>query len=115
MNSTPFWGPDFLALQQEDPEIADVILGELDRQRAQALGLGGDVLLQLRAQLRPGQALDSLSCVAQPEAAPSKGPYLSGADIYDVAFRRAGMLRVHRIDSLFERHDVLLTPSTMGT
>lgn len=30
----PFWGPDFLALQQEDPEIADVITGELDRQRA---------------------------------------------------------------------------------
>ncbi|MCA1682683.1 MAG: threonylcarbamoyl-AMP synthase [Actinobacteria bacterium] len=31
--STPFWGPDFAALQQEDPEIADVVLGELDRLR----------------------------------------------------------------------------------
>ena len=30
----PFWGPDFAALQHEDPEIADVILGELDRQRS---------------------------------------------------------------------------------
>jgi len=30
---TPFWGPDFLALQSEDPEIAAVILGELERQR----------------------------------------------------------------------------------
>jgi glycine hydroxymethyltransferase len=29
----PFWGPDFAALQQEDPEIADVVLGELDRLR----------------------------------------------------------------------------------
>jgi glycine hydroxymethyltransferase len=28
-----FWGPDFDALQAEDPEIADVILGELDRLR----------------------------------------------------------------------------------
>src|SRR5688500_18069704 len=28
-----FWGPDFSALAQEDPEIAEVILGELDRQR----------------------------------------------------------------------------------
>jgi glycine hydroxymethyltransferase len=31
--AVPFWGPDFPALAQEDPEIADVILGELDRQR----------------------------------------------------------------------------------
>jgi glycine hydroxymethyltransferase len=29
----PFWGPDFTALQTEDPEIADVVLGELDRLR----------------------------------------------------------------------------------
>jgi glycine hydroxymethyltransferase len=31
--STPFWGPDFDALADEDPEIADVILGELNRLR----------------------------------------------------------------------------------
>jgi glycine hydroxymethyltransferase len=30
----PFWGPDFAALQSEDPEIADVVLGELDRLRS---------------------------------------------------------------------------------
>ena len=29
----PFWGPDFAALQAEDPDIADVVLGELDRLR----------------------------------------------------------------------------------
>jgi glycine hydroxymethyltransferase len=34
MTSTPFWGPDFAALQAEDPEIAGVVLGELDRLRA---------------------------------------------------------------------------------
>ncbi|MFM8350773.1 MAG: serine hydroxymethyltransferase, partial [Actinomycetales bacterium] len=28
-----FWGPDFQALQAEDPQIAAVILGELERQR----------------------------------------------------------------------------------
>jgi glycine hydroxymethyltransferase len=33
-DSTPFWGPDFDALAAEDPEIAEVILGELDRLRA---------------------------------------------------------------------------------
>ena len=28
-----FWGPDFGALQSEDPQIASIILGELDRLR----------------------------------------------------------------------------------
>ncbi len=32
-SDVPFWGPDFGALQHEDPEIAAVILGELDRLR----------------------------------------------------------------------------------
>ncbi|MYS86784.1 serine hydroxymethyltransferase [Embleya scabrispora] len=31
--STPFWGPDFAALHETDPEIAEVLLGELARQR----------------------------------------------------------------------------------
>ncbi len=31
--TTPFWGPDFDALSSQDPEIAAVILGELDRLR----------------------------------------------------------------------------------
>ena len=31
--TTPFWGPDFDALQQTDPEIAGVVLSELDRLR----------------------------------------------------------------------------------
>jgi glycine hydroxymethyltransferase len=30
---TPFWGPDFDALRASDPEIADVVLDELDRLR----------------------------------------------------------------------------------
>ena len=34
MSSVPFWGPDFGALQSEDPEIAEVILAELSRQRS---------------------------------------------------------------------------------
>src|SRR5882724_1382676 len=32
-NDVPFWGPDFAALQRTDPEIAGVVLGELDRLR----------------------------------------------------------------------------------
>ena len=34
MTDVPFWGPDFAALQAEDPEIAAVVLGELDRLRS---------------------------------------------------------------------------------
>jgi glycine hydroxymethyltransferase len=33
MTDVPFWGPDFAALQAEDPQIAEVVLGELDRLR----------------------------------------------------------------------------------
>lgn len=32
-SDVPFWGPDFAALQQQDPEIAGVVTGELDRLR----------------------------------------------------------------------------------
>jgi glycine hydroxymethyltransferase len=32
-DAVPFWGPDFAALQAEDPEIARVVLDELDRLR----------------------------------------------------------------------------------
>ncbi|MPZ66388.1 MAG: aminotransferase class V-fold PLP-dependent enzyme [Pseudonocardiaceae bacterium] len=31
--STPFWGPDFDELTSTDPEIAEIVLGELDRLR----------------------------------------------------------------------------------
>ena len=34
MSSTPYWGPDFVALQQSDPEIAGVVLDELERLRS---------------------------------------------------------------------------------
>jgi glycine hydroxymethyltransferase len=34
MSNDTFWGPDFGALQVEDPEIAEVILAELSRQRS---------------------------------------------------------------------------------
>jgi glycine hydroxymethyltransferase len=34
MTATPFWGPDFDALQAEDPEIAGVVLAELERLRS---------------------------------------------------------------------------------
>ncbi len=32
-SETPFWGPDFGSLQAEDPEIAEIVLAELERLR----------------------------------------------------------------------------------
>jgi glycine hydroxymethyltransferase len=32
--TVPFWGPDFSALAAEDPQIADILLAELDRARS---------------------------------------------------------------------------------
>ncbi|MCB0916640.1 MAG: serine hydroxymethyltransferase [Actinobacteria bacterium] len=34
MTTVQFWGPDFSALAAEDPEIADILLAELDRARS---------------------------------------------------------------------------------
>jgi len=33
MSSAPFWGPDFGQLEAEDPEIAGILLSELERAR----------------------------------------------------------------------------------
>jgi len=33
MDSTPFWGPDFNELTSQDPEIATIVLDELERLR----------------------------------------------------------------------------------
>ena len=33
MTNVPFWGPDFAQLTAEDPEIAGILLSELDRAR----------------------------------------------------------------------------------
>ena len=34
MSNVPFWGPDFTQLEAEDPEIAGILLSELDRLRS---------------------------------------------------------------------------------
>jgi glycine hydroxymethyltransferase len=34
MSNVPFWGPDFARLEAEDPEIAGILLSELDRLRS---------------------------------------------------------------------------------
>ncbi|ODT99239.1 MAG: serine hydroxymethyltransferase [Pseudonocardia sp. SCN 72-86] len=78
--STPFWGPDFDALQQQDPEIAGVVLDELDRLR------GGLQLIASENLTSPAvlAALGSTLSNKYAEGYPGKR-YYGGCQVVDVA------------------------------
>jgi glycine hydroxymethyltransferase len=78
--STPFWGPDFDALTSADPEIAEVILGELDRLR------GGLQLIASENQTSPAvlAALGSTLSNKYAEGYPGRR-YYGGCAQVDIA------------------------------
>ena len=78
--SHTFWGPDFDALQAEDPEIASIILGELDRQR------GGLQLIASENFTSPAvlAALGSTLSNKYAEGYPGKR-YYGGCSVVDTA------------------------------
>ncbi|MHA6796145.1 serine hydroxymethyltransferase [Pseudonocardia bannensis] len=78
--STPFWGPDFDALQQQDPEIAGVVLNELDRLR------GGLQLIASENLTSPAvlAALGSTLSNKYAEGYPGRR-YYGGCQVVDVA------------------------------
>src|SRR3954463_12792253 len=80
MTSTPFWGPDFDALQAEDPEIAGVVLDELTRLR------GGLQLIASENFTSPAvlAALGSTLSNKYAEGYPGKR-YYGGCEVVDVA------------------------------
>ena len=64
MTSTPFWGPDFDALQAEDPEIAGVVLDELNAQlKSHNLRFAPDISTASRATV--GGMMGNNSCGAR--------------------------------------------------
>jgi glycine hydroxymethyltransferase len=82
--STPFWGPDFQALQEEDPEIAGVVVGELDRLRSglqliasenltspAVLAALGSTLSNKYAEGYPGRSIRT-RCASSSSAIPSR-------------------------------------------
>jgi glycine hydroxymethyltransferase len=99
--STPFWGPDFEALQHQDPEIAGVVLGELDRLR------GGLQLIASENLTSPAvlAALGSTLSNKYAEGYPGRR-YYGGCEVVD----RAEEIGNARAKELFGAEHVNLQP-----
>src|ERR687884_266453 len=97
----PFWGPDFAALQREDPEIAEVLLGELDRLR------GGLQLIASETLTSPAvlAALGSTLSNKYAEGYPGRR-YYGGCEVVD----RAEEIGIARGKELFGADHVNLQP-----
>jgi glycine hydroxymethyltransferase len=101
MSETPFWGPDFNALQTEDPEIASVVLDELDRLR------GGLQLIASENFTSPAvlAALGSTLSNKYAEGYPGKR-YYGGCEVVD----RAEEIGIARAKELFGAQHANLQP-----
>ncbi len=101
MNSTPFWGPDFDQLADEDPEIASIILSELDRLR------GGLQLIASENFTSPAvlAALGSTLSNKYAEGYPGKRYYGGCADV-----DRAETIGIERAKALFGAEHANLQP-----
>src|SRR5436305_7041593 len=98
-DSTPFWGPDFAALQAEDPQIASVVLDELDRLR------GGLQLIASENFTSPAvlAALGSTLSNKYAEGYPGRR-YYGGCEVVD----RAEEIGIARAKELFAEPGVEL-------
>jgi glycine hydroxymethyltransferase len=99
--STPFWGPDFDALQHQDPEIAGVVLDELARLR------GGLQLIASENLTSPAvlAALGSTLSNKYAEGYPGRR-YYGGCEVVD----RAEEIGNARAKALFGAEHVNLQP-----
>ena len=99
--TTPFWGPDFEALRALDPDIADILLRELDRQR------NGLQLIASENFTSPSvlAALGSTLTNKYAEGYPFKR-YYGGCDVVD----EAEALGIERAKTLFGADHANLQP-----
>jgi glycine hydroxymethyltransferase len=97
----PFWGPDFAALRDEDPEIADVLLAELDRLR------GGLQLIASENLTSPAvlAALGSTLSNKYAEGYPGRRYYGGCAEV-----DRAESIGIQRAKELFSAEHANLQP-----
>jgi glycine hydroxymethyltransferase len=100
-DATPFWGPDFDSLSAEDPEIAAVVLDELDRLR------GGLQLIASENFTSPAvlAALGSTLSNKYAEGYPGKR-YYGGCEVVD----RAEEIGIARAKELFGADHANLQP-----
>ena len=101
MNSTPFWGPDFDELAAEDPEIASIVLSELDRLR------GGLQLIASENFTSPAvlAALGSTLSNKYAEGYPGRRYYGGCAEV-----DRAEIIGIERAKALFGADHANLQP-----
>ncbi|MCZ2859730.1 serine hydroxymethyltransferase [Blastococcus sp. VKM Ac-2987] len=99
--STPYWGPDFDALAAFDPDIADVVTGELDRLR------GGLQLIASENFTSPAvlAALGSTLSNKYAEGYPGRR-YYGGCEVVD----RAEEIGIERAKELFGAEHANLQP-----
>ena len=101
MSDTPFWGPDFAALEALDPQIADILLRELDRER------GGLQLIASENFASPSvlAALGSVLTNKYAEGYPGRR-YYGGCEVVD----EAENLGIERAKALFGADHANLQP-----
>ena len=101
MDSTPFWGPDFGQLQAEDPQIASIVLDELERLR------GGLQLIASENFTSPAvlAALGSTLSNKYAEGYPDRRYYGGCADV-----DRAEIIGIDRAKALFGAEHANLQP-----
>lgn len=101
MTDVPFWGSDFAALQSEDPEIAGILLSELDRTR------GGLQLIASENLTSPAvlAALGSVLSNKYAEGYPGRRYYGGCAEV-----DKAETLGIERAKALFDADHANLQP-----
>ena len=101
MTDVPFWGSDFAALQSEDPEIAGILLAELDRTR------GGLQLIASENLTSPAvlAALGSVLSNKYAEGYPGRRYYGGCAEV-----DKAEILGIERAKELFGADHANLQP-----
>ncbi len=103
MTDVPFWGSDFASLQSEDPQIADILLSELDRTRS------GLQLIASENFTSPAvlAALGSILSNKYAEGYPGRR-YYGGCSEVD----KAELLGIERAKALFDADHANLQPHT---
>ncbi len=101
MTESPFFGPDFGELQAADPDIAELLLSELDRQRGGLQLIASENLTSPAVLAAQGSVLTNKYAEGYPGAR-----YYGGCEVVD----RAENLAIERAKELFGAEHVNVQP-----